>query len=335
MSISITYNDDGETKIIENGEVKDDIQLQWDENSIDESVLNNINKSPKILSGERIGLEDSEEEEDQEGVPEFNVEIEINGSNFITNENQKVLLNPLVNNIDSGDIVDDREYTVSWYLNDSLLDVSNIFELNTEQLEDERNNIIKLEVLINDRILVDKTSILKYLDFESNGGNGGGSGGNGDGNGGGNGGSGGNGGNDDENNQRAEGKVIHSDEGIKIVGSSFRVGDPITFIATGNGNDGAIWSFGDGDGTTGIHVEHVYTSEGVYNIGARVLKDFEVYSPEAKIKIVSRDGQSSNGSDNNGSNRNRGEYGGGGGQGRSGRGRGNNTVGRDTNIRMR
>lgn len=262
MSINIRYNNDGKVKIIENGEVKDNLELQWEKNSIDQSILNNINRTPKVLLGERIGL--GGENGANQQMSEFNVEIEINGSNFITDDSQRVLMNPIVTDTDNGDVITDDEYTSQWYLNGELLDVPNIFELNTSQLKDEYNNIIKLEVLVNDIVLVDKVSILKYLGFTS--------------------------GSDDNNgreddDQTAGGGVIDSDEGIRVIGS-FKTNDIVTFVATGNGNDGAIWSFGDGDGGEGLQIKHSYDNAGIYNIEARVMKDFEVYNPKAKIKIV-------------------------------------------------
>lgn len=276
MPFNITYNSKGETKIIENGEVKDDLKLQWEKNNIDKSVLNNINRSPKVLFGERVGL--GSDDEDQQQVPEFNVEIEINGSNFITEEEQRILINPIVTDIDSGDIISDEEYITNWYLNGDLLDVPQIFELNTKQLDNESNNIIKLEVLINNRILVDKSSILKYLGFSS--------------------------GSDvgeendtgEENNQISGGGVIESDNGIQIMGS-FKTNDAIIFNTKVENNTITVWNLGDGNNKRGKKVRHSYDNGGVYNIEAKVIKNSvsvntpnlyspNVYSAKAKIKIV-------------------------------------------------
>lgn len=272
MAFNITFNKKGESKIIESGEVKSDLKLQWEKNSIDKSVLNNINRSPRVLSGERVGIEDEQNNQNnQNEILEIDAEIEINGSNFITDESQKILLNPIVTNIDSGNIIDDDRYTVNWYLNDDLLDVPDIFELNTTELDNESNNIIKLEVLIDDKILVDKASILKYLGFVSSSTN--------------------NNGTDDgtdDDGQKSEGKVLEVDDGILIRprGDGFKVGEEITFASTDHKTDKALWDFGDGNGASGITVNHKFNNAGIYTIETRIIKTFSIDNPKAKIKIV-------------------------------------------------
>ena len=62
---------------------------------------------------------------------------------------------------------------------------------------------------------------------------------------------------------------------ISILAESFIEGDTIQFMASGNNPKGAIflWDFGDGSGSSGKAVEHIYTDEGTYVVTLTVVDD--------------------------------------------------------------
>lgn len=273
---NIVYNKDGEVKIIEKGSVQDELSLQWKKNTIDQSVLNNLNRQPRIMVGERIGI--TEEGDTTEDISRYNAEIEINGSNFITDEDQRILLVPNVTEIDSGNSVENDNYVTNWYLNGELLDGSGIFELNTENLINGETNIIKLEVILGENILTDRTPIIKYLGFESSpsldGDGGSGSGGS----------------DGDGDSQTADGGVLNKSDGIIVTpnGNGYRVGEKIRFEVQNDRYDFA-WNFGDGRIKMGRKVNHSYDEKGVYNVDLLYIDMFDRDRRSVgnvKIKIV-------------------------------------------------
>ena len=60
---------------------------------------------------------------------------------------------------------------------------------------------------------------------------------------------------------------------ISILAESFIEGDTIQFMASGNNPKGAkfLWDFGDGSGSSGKAVEHIYTDEGTYVVTLTVV----------------------------------------------------------------
>ena len=62
---------------------------------------------------------------------------------------------------------------------------------------------------------------------------------------------------------------------ISILAESFIEGDTIQFMASGNNPKGAkfLWDFGDGSGSSGKAVEHIYTDEGTYVVTLTVVDD--------------------------------------------------------------
>ena len=62
---------------------------------------------------------------------------------------------------------------------------------------------------------------------------------------------------------------------ISVLADSFVEGDTIQFMATGNNPNGAkfLWDFGDGKGSSGKSVSHIFTDEGTYTVTLTVVDE--------------------------------------------------------------